>query len=126
MLLGTNQIVFSSADHPAMSVRLCDMERPIPPLAILDFWLDNLLANIPAVAVCGHVNGRVKGYQILETEDLPQWPGACFNANAVIDNGHALLSFLREHCTRPGGSYWVLKEPHANLVRVFDLQEYSL
>ena len=83
-------------------------------------------ANIPALCVCGHVDGVVKGYQVLKTEDLPGWPGAAFDANAVLDNAHALLSFLHAHCTRPGGSYWVLKEPGANLVRVFDLHELSI
>ena len=58
MLLGTNQMVFSTDDHPTISLRLCDMARPIRPLAILDFWLDNMLANIPALAVCGHVRRR--------------------------------------------------------------------
>ena len=108
--------------------------RPLRPLTILDFWLDNLMANIPALCVCGHVDGAVKGYQVLKTEDLPRWPGAAFDATAVLDNAsnpnpnpnpnpypyptpnlkvldnaHALLSFLHAHCTRPGGSYWVLK-----------------
>jgi len=38
------------------------MARPIRPLSILDFWLDNVMAAIPALAVCGHVDGMVKGY----------------------------------------------------------------
>ena len=73
-------MVFSSSEHESISLRLCDMARPVTPLAILDFWLDNMLANIPALAVCGHVNGRVKGYQVLQTDDLPYWPGAGFDA----------------------------------------------
>ena len=76
MLLGTDQLVFSSAEYPAMSLQLCDMRRPIRPLSILEFWLDNVMAAIPALAVCGHIDGTVKGYQVLKTEDLPQWPGA--------------------------------------------------
>ena len=121
MLLGTNQHVFSTDEHKAMSLQLCDVSRPLHPLSILNFWLDNVMAAIPATAVCGHVNGVVKGYHILKTEELPHWPGANFDADAVLDNAHALLSFLRAHCTRPGGSYWVLKEADADLIRVFDL-----
>ena len=120
MLLGTNQHVFSTDEHKAMSLQLCDVSRPLHPLSILNFWLDNVMAAIPATAVCGHVNGVVKGYHILKTEELPHWPGANFDADAVLDNAHALLSFLRAHCTRPGGSYWLLKAD-ADLIRVFDL-----
>ena len=31
---------------------------------------------------------RVEEYQVLKTEDLPYWPGAAFDANAVLDNAH--------------------------------------
>jgi len=61
-------------------------------------------------------------FKVVQTEQLPDWPGAVFDANAVLDNAHALLSFLHAHCTRPGGSYWVLKEPGADFLRVFDLR----
>ena len=83
------------------------------------------MAAIPALAVCGHENGMVKGYQVLRTDELPHWPGASFDADAVMDNAHQLLTFLHGHCTRPGGSWWVLKEPEANVVRVFDLATLS-
>ena len=42
---------------------------------------------------------------MLKTEDLPHWPGASFDPDAVLGNAHSLLSFLRTQCTRPGGSY---------------------
>ena len=125
MLLGTDQAVFASAEYPQMSLQLCDMRRPIRPLSILEFWLDNVMAAIPALAVCGHVDGLVKGYQVLKTDDLPHWPGASFDPDAVLGNAHQLLAFLQGHCTRPGGSYWVLKEPESNFLRVFDLATLS-
>ena len=46
MLLGADQVVFSSADHPAMALQLVDLRRPIRPLSILEFWLDNVMAAI--------------------------------------------------------------------------------
>ena len=64
MLLGTDQVVFSSADHPAMALQLVDLQRPIRPLSILEYWLDNVMNAIPALAVCSHVDGMVKGYQV--------------------------------------------------------------
>ena len=46
-------------------------------------------------------------------QELPNWPGAVFDSAAVLDNAHALLSFLHAHCTRPGGSYWVARSRRA-------------
>ena len=43
------------------------------------------MAAIPALAVCGHVDGMVRGYQVLHTDDLPHWPGASFDPDAVLD-----------------------------------------
>ena len=126
--LGTDQLLFSSLEYPAMSLQLMsldDMKKPIRPLTILEYWLDNVMAAIPALAVCGHVDGRVKGYHVFKTDDLPHWPGASFDPDAVLGNAHQLLNFLQHHCTRPGGSYWVLKEPEANYLRVFDLATLS-
>ena len=74
MLIGTDQLVFSSAEHPAMTLQLCDMARPLRPLTILDFWLDNLMANIPELCVCGHVDGAVKGYQARAPHRAPHPP----------------------------------------------------
>jgi len=74
MLIGTDQLVFSSAEHPAMTLQLCDMARPLRPLTILDFWLDNLMANIPELCVCGHVDGAVKGYQARAPHPAPHPP----------------------------------------------------
>ena len=53
-----------------MGLQLVDMRRPMRPLSILEYWLDNVMAAVPALAVCGHVDGMVKGYQVLKTEPL--------------------------------------------------------
>mgnify|MGYP003684141443 CR=1 FL=1 len=34
MLLGTSQLVFSSDEHPALSLRLCDMSMPLSPMKV--------------------------------------------------------------------------------------------
>ena len=50
MLLGTDQVVFSSGEHPAMALQLIDLARPIRPLSILEYWLDNVMNAIPVIA----------------------------------------------------------------------------
>ena len=60
MLLGSNLPIFGNDSHPAVSIRLCDMDKPITVLTGLDYWLDNLMCNVPQVAMCYHLNGIVQ------------------------------------------------------------------
>ena len=40
---------------------LCrDMEKPITVLTGLDYWLDNLMCNVPELAMCFHLDGIVQ------------------------------------------------------------------
>ena len=40
---------------------LCrDMEKPITVLTGLDYWLDNLMCNVPELAMCFHLDGVVQ------------------------------------------------------------------
>ena len=36
------------------------MKKPISVLTGLDYWLDNLMCNVPELAMCYHLNGIVK------------------------------------------------------------------
>lgn len=37
-----------------------EMKSPINVLTGLDYWLDNLMCNVPEVAMCYHLNGIVQ------------------------------------------------------------------
>ncbi len=37
-----------------------DMSKPINVLTGLDYWLDNLMCNVPELAMCYHLNGIVQ------------------------------------------------------------------
>jgi len=44
-----------------MSLWTCrDMQKPITVLTGLDYWLDNLMCNVPELAMCFHLNGIVQ------------------------------------------------------------------
>ena len=60
MLLGSNLPIFGGADHPVVSLRLHDASKPINVLTGLDYWLDNLICNVPELAMCYHINGIVQ------------------------------------------------------------------
>ena len=42
-----------------------DMRKPINVLTGLDYWLDNLMCNVPELAMCYHLNGIVKVSDVL-------------------------------------------------------------
>ena len=37
-----------------------DMKKPITVLTGMDYWLDNLMSNVPELVMCFHVDGIVK------------------------------------------------------------------
>lgn len=37
-----------------------DMKKPITVLTGLDYWLDNLMCNVPELAMCFHLDGIVQ------------------------------------------------------------------
>ena len=43
------------------------MRKPISVLTGLDYWLDNLMCNVPELAMCYHLNGIVKVGCVLKT-----------------------------------------------------------
>ena len=47
----------------SLSIAVCvcsDMSKPINVLTGIDYWLDNLMCNVPELAMCYHDNGIVQ------------------------------------------------------------------
>lgn len=53
-------------------MRLRDMDKKMSVLTAMDYWLDNVMANVPVVAICNHRNGYVQDYKLIKTEDIPR------------------------------------------------------
>ena len=62
MLVASNMPIFGDPNHPAVSLRLHDMKKPINVLTGLDYWLDNLMSSVPEVVMCYHLDGIVEKY----------------------------------------------------------------
>ena len=91
-----------------LSVRR-DMNKPINVLTGIDCWLDNLMCNVPELAMCYHVDGIVQSYEIMKTEDIPYREGCQFPPNVIRDLATNLLSFLKANATKEGHTYWLFK-----------------
>ncbi|XP_053407087.1 erythroid differentiation-related factor 1-like isoform X2 [Mercenaria mercenaria] len=120
MLIGTDLPVFCD-DSYCVSLRLSDMRTPVNVLTGLDYWLDNLMCNVPEVAMCFHVNGIVQKYEIVKTEDIPHLENSRFDPCVVTDIATNILSFLKNNATKEGHTYWLYKGTNDDVVKLYDL-----
>ncbi|CAG2167479.1 unnamed protein product [Oppiella nova] len=124
MLVASNMPIFGDSNHPAVSLRLHDMKRPINVLTGLDYWLDNLMSSVPEVVMCYHLEGIVQKYELIKTEEIPQMSatkGSLFSPKVVQNIAQNILSFLKSKATKSGHTYWLFKGKHDDVVKLYDL-----
>lgn len=121
MLLGTDMPIFGGPAHPCISLRLCDMAKPISVLTGIDYWLDNLMSNVPEVVMCFHLDGIVKRYELVKTEDLPYFNESKFSPKVIRDVAQNILSFLKTNAAKAGHTYWLFKGKDDDFVKLYDL-----
>ncbi|KAM3959812.1 LOW QUALITY PROTEIN: erythroid differentiation-related factor 1 [Aphomia sociella] len=121
MLIGSDLPIFGDKDRPCVSLRLRDAREPINVLTGLDYWLDNLMCNVPEVLMCYHLNGIVQKYEPMKTEDLPTMENSRFSPKVIRNVAQNILSFLKANVTKAGHTYWLFKGPHDDIVKLYDL-----
>ncbi|CAH1982006.1 unnamed protein product [Acanthoscelides obtectus] len=121
MLVGTDLPIFGGGTHPCISLRLRDMSKPINVLTGIDYWLDNLMSNVPEVIMCFHLNGIVQKYELIKTEDLPRLDNSKFSPKLIRDVAQSILSFLKSNATKPGHTYWLFKGKDEEVIKLYDL-----
>ncbi|XP_010868253.2 erythroid differentiation-related factor 1 isoform X2 [Esox lucius] len=121
MLVGSNMPIFGGGRYPAVSLRLRDNNKPINILTGIDYWLDNLMCNVPELVMCFHVNGIVQKYEMIKTEDIPDLENSTFSTRVVKDIAQNILSFLKSNCTKEGHTYWLFKASGSDIVKLYDL-----
>ncbi|XP_048864932.1 erythroid differentiation-related factor 1 isoform X2 [Brienomyrus brachyistius] len=121
MLVGSNMPIFGGGRYPAVSLRLRDNNKPINVLTGIDYWLDNLMCNVPELVMCFHVNGIVQKYEMIKTEDIPHLENSTFSTRVVKDIAQNILSFLKSNCAKEGHTYWLFKASGSDIVKLYDL-----
>lgn len=121
MLIGTDLPIFGGGTHPCISLRLRDVSKPINVLTGIDYWLDNLMSNVPEVVMCYHLNGIVQKYELIKTEDLPRLDNSRFSPQLIRDVAQNILSFLKSNATKAGHTYWLFKDKDEEVVKLYDL-----
>lgn len=113
--------IFGGGTHPCISLRLSDMTKPINVLTGIDYWLDNLMSNVPEVVMCYHLNGIVQKYELIKTEDLPSMDNSKFSPKLIRDVAQNILSFLKSNATKAGHTYWLFKGKDEEVIKLYDL-----
>lgn len=121
MLIGTDMAIFGGDSRPCISLRLRDMRQPINVLTGIDYWLDNLMCNVPEVVMCYHLDGLVQNYEIIKTEDLPHLENSKFSPKVIRNVAQNILSFLKQNATKSGHTYWLFKGRNDDVVKLYDL-----
>ncbi|XP_067036895.1 erythroid differentiation-related factor 1-like isoform X2 [Acropora muricata] len=121
MLVGSNLPIFGGGKYPAVSLRLRDCGNPINVLTGLDYWLDNLMCNVPEVAMCYHLDGIVQYYDLCKTDELPNLEGSSFSPKVIKDIAQHILSFMKSKCTKEGHTYWLFKATGSDVIKLYDL-----
>ena len=125
MLIGSNMPIFGDSEHPCVSLRLRDMKKPINILTGLDYWLDNLMCQVPEVVMCYHLDGIVQRYELLKTEELPSIDGSNFSPKIVKNIAQNILAFLKSNAAKEGHTYWLFKAKDDDIVKLYDLTSLS-
>lgn len=121
MLIGTDMPIFGNATRPCISLRLRDMNQPINVLTGIDYWLDNLMCNVPEVVMCYHLDGLVQKYELIPTEDLPNLENSQFSPKVIRNVAQNILAFLKQNATTAGHTYWLFKGRNDDFVKLYDL-----
>ena len=125
MLIGSNMPIFGDEEHPCVSLRLRDMKKPINILTGMDYWLDNLMCQVPEVVMCYHLDGIVQRYELIKTEDLPTLDGSKFSPKIVKNIAQNVLAFLKSNAAKEGHTYWLFKGKNDDIVKLYDLTSLS-
>eukprot|EP01012_Entosiphon_sulcatum_P040935 TRINITY_DN54681_c0_g1_i1.p1 TRINITY_DN54681_c0_g1~~TRINITY_DN54681_c0_g1_i1.p1 ORF type:complete len:1187 (-),score=154.71 TRINITY_DN54681_c0_g1_i1:9-3569(-) len=124
LLLGTDALVMRMPQTQGeICVRMRDTAVPIDQQEALDCWLDNIMTNVPNVAICFHKEGILQGYQVINTNHLPVLSERTrFDPTVVEDHAGSVLHWLKDKCTRDAGSYLLVRDKE-NQLQLYDLSE---
>lgn len=124
-----------------------DAAAPRSPVsAILDIYLDNIMANVPQLALCLQEKGFVQSVKLMQTDEIPSGlltsrtldtstpfdvvgsnPQAekMFSPKIMETNASTLLRFLKTNCSRDNATYLLRREAGQANIQLYDITTIS-
>lgn len=69
---------FGRGRYLAVGLHLRDNNKPIHVLNGIDYWLGNLICNLPEFVMGFHVNGIIQKYEMVKTEKISNLENSIF------------------------------------------------
>jgi hypothetical protein len=117
-----------------------------PISTVLDVYLDNIMANVPQLALCLQDKGFVQSVKLLNTDQIPSTllqpstldtsipfqvlHGAddaerIFSPEVMEMNASTLLGFLKAQCTKDSTTYLLRREAGETAIQLYDISAIS-
>lgn len=71
LVVGTDLNVLNTHDGHVMTVNAIDTTKEFELSTCLDFYLDNVMVNVPELALALHAKGFIRGIRICNTNEIP-------------------------------------------------------
>ncbi|KAL3787104.1 hypothetical protein ACHAWO_013288 [Cyclotella atomus] len=113
----------------------------IPCCTVMDTYLDNIMANVPQLALILREHGFVSNIKLMQTEDIPSllmhpstlgsasYPDSShepiFSPEIVEMNAAMLLRFLKTNCTKENSTYLLHRSAGEPNLQLFDISSIS-
>lgn len=136
------------SQHPQQVLRVAnDFSNSSPISTVLDVYLDNIMANVPQLALCLHDKGFVQSVKLLNTDQIPSTllkPSTIdtsipfqvlnggddseriFSPEIMEMNASTLLGFLKAQCTKDNTTYLLRREAGETNIQLYDISAISI